>query len=100
MKYIHGLNIAICCLLFSACSKPADSIKPVDESAAGKAAAIAASAAKGSTNEKANADLARIREIKEAEEARSKDGDASLKKFTDDMRKGAAAPIRQLKTTP
>jgi hypothetical protein len=49
---------------------------------------------------KANADIARIRELKEIEEARIKAENKSTEEFAAGMRKGAAAPIREFKTKP
>jgi predicted outer membrane protein len=86
--------------LSAGCTKTEDTPKPVDDSAAGRAAAVAASAVSSSKSdtEKANADLARIREIKEAEEARNKTANKSTEDFAAGMRKGAAAPVREFKT--
>lgn len=42
-------------------------------------------------------DVAKIRQIKEAEEARTKAGNQSTQEFAESIRKGAAAPIRQIK---
>ena len=49
---------------------------------------------------KANADIARIRELKEIEEARAKAANQSTEEYAAGMRKGAAAPIREFKTKP
>jgi hypothetical protein len=96
IKGIISIGIALTAL--AACSKPAEPVKSVDDSAAGRAAAaLAASAAAGSSTDKANADLAKIREINEQEarerEAAKKSGDA----ISAAMAKGAAKPLRDLK---
>ena len=92
------ISVAITLTALAACSKPPEPVKPVDESAAGRAAAaMAASAAAGNSTDKANADLARIREIKEQEirerEVAKKSGDANSAA----MARGAAKPLRDLK---
>ena len=81
--------------------------KPLDESAAGKATAsyqgMAAREACKKTataqgdKDKPNADLARIRELKEIEEARVKAANQSTEEFAKGVARGAAAPIRILK---
>jgi hypothetical protein len=80
------------------CTKTDDAPKPVDDSAAGRAAAaISASSAPLNATDKANADLAKIRDIKEKEQA---DNHASKRRgdsISSDMVKGASKPLRDLK---
>jgi hypothetical protein len=88
----------IAAALSAGCTKTEEAPKPVDDSAAGRAAAaISASSAPLTTTDKANADLAKIREIKEKEQA---DNQASKKRgdsISSDMVKGASKPLRDLK---
>jgi hypothetical protein len=57
-------------------------------------------AACGKSEEATNADkkmaedIAKIREIKEKEQAEKVEGEADLKKFKDEVKKGSAAPIK------
>jgi hypothetical protein len=82
-------------LALSGCNKPAQPGTPADTSAAGQgAAAVPTSPA---SNEKSSEDLAKIRAIKEKEEARTKAANQSNNEFAEGLRKGGAAPIREIK---
>lgn len=88
----------VCSVLIAGCTKTEDAPKPVDDSAAGRAAAtIQPSSSPINDSDKSNADLARLRQLKEIEEARNKSSSQSTKEFADGVQRGAAAPIRQIK---
>lgn len=81
--------------------------RPLDESAAGKARALmegqnARELCKKTinaqqANDQSNADLARIRAIKEKEEAEREASRMSAKEASDALKKGSAEPLRELK---
>jgi hypothetical protein len=98
MNITRIISILIVLTVLAACSKPAETAKQVDESAAGRgAAAVPAASSPAANQEKTNTDLARLRELKEIEEARNKSASQSTKEFADGVQRGAAAPIRQIK---
>lgn len=79
--------------------------RPADESAAARAAATAQGMAAreacrkppSSAQDKANADLARIREIKEKEQKELNDKKISEKEWGKQLNKGANTPIKEYK---
>ncbi|MGL4575142.1 MAG: hypothetical protein ACRCV9_10175 [Burkholderiaceae bacterium] len=77
------------------CNKPAQPGTAQDTSAAGQGAAAVPS--RPASSDKSSEDLAKIRAIKEAEEARTKAANQSTQEYADGVRKGAAAPVRVIK---
>lgn len=77
--------------------------KPRDDSAAGRATAVSegvaarAACKKAAANPQANADLARIREIKEKEQADLAARKVSEEEWKRGVKEGSSQPIRELK---
>lgn len=98
--YIKHLTVLILLTttLMAGCTKTEDVSKPIDESAAGRAAAaISASSSPFTSSEKTNGDLAKIRQIKEQEQSENKAAKESSQSKSAEMAKGAAKPLRDLK---
>ncbi|RZI60603.1 MAG: hypothetical protein EOP14_00565 [Pseudomonas sp.] len=77
--------------------------KPADNSAAGRARAVSdgvaarAACKKRAGQDKSNADLTRIREIKEAEHAAATNAKQSEDEFRKGIKEGGARPVRDFK---
>jgi hypothetical protein len=95
MNITRIISILIALTALGGCSKPDEPVKPANESASGQAATTGRDAA--SNAEKSNADLAKIREIKEQEKAEREAAKKRSESNSDAMAKGAAKPIRDLK---
>jgi hypothetical protein len=91
------LQVFAILLLFAlaGCNKPVPPGNAQDSSAASQSSATTPGTP--SSSDKSSEDLAKIRAIKEQEEARAKASNQSTQEYADGVRKGAAAPIREIK---
>jgi hypothetical protein len=93
---IFVLGVAVAALVCG-CTKAENEIKTIDNSAAGRAAAVMSTSSSPKPTVKVDGDLAKIRQIKEREQLEHQTSKESSDAKSSAMAKGAAKPLRDLK---